>query len=207
MISQLQKFSAVAICTTAISLVGIKANLVQALTFGLDIEVGNNSFSGFLDIVDNAFDDDMLNDQELEQLVINNFTLEGNSVSLPSPLIFNDFTGSNFNISALDLFNDQLNNIDGKLVSTSTDGNSSFSLLVGDNTNDSNNELEFEFLSPILAGMGGSFSLSFTEEQVEQTDVLSLALIPVSTPEPAATFGLLTVGAAGAVSTLMRRQK
>ncbi|NEO53463.1 MAG: PEP-CTERM sorting domain-containing protein [Okeania sp. SIO3B5] len=213
MISLLKKLSAVAICTTAISLVGMKANLAQALTFGLDIEVGNNSFSGLLDVVDNAFDDGVLNDQELEELVINNFALGGTPVSLSTPLIFNDFTGSSLNFLGSELFSDTVNDVDAALVSQTSDGSSSFSLLFGNNTTDSNNELELEFVSPILAGIGGSFSISITEEEAEQTDVLSLALTPVSTPvsssipEPASTLGILAVGAAGAVSTLKRKQK
>ncbi|NEQ73458.1 MAG: PEP-CTERM sorting domain-containing protein [Okeania sp. SIO2C9] len=213
MISLLKKLSAVAICTTAISLVGMKANLAQALTFELDIEVGNNSFSGFLDVVDDAFNDDVLNEQELEQLVINNFALGGNSVSLPTPLIFDDFTDSSFNFLESELFSDTINNVNGTLVSQTSDGSLSFSVLFGDNTTDSNNELELEVVSPILAGIGGSFSISITEQEAEQTDVLSIALTPVSTPvstsvpEPASTLGLLAVGAAGAVSTLKRKQK
>jgi len=213
MISLLKKLSAVAVCTTAISLVGIKANLAQALTFGLDIEVGNNSFSGFLDVVDEAFDDGVLKHQELEQLVINNFALGGASVSLPTPLIFNDFTGSNFNFLGSELFSDTINNIDGALVSQTADGSSSFSLLFGDNTTDYNNELEFEFVSPILAGIGGSFSVSFTETEAEENDVLAIALTPISTsgpastPEPASILGLFAVGAAGAVSRVKRKQK
>ena len=211
MISLLKKFSALAICTTAISLVGIKANVAQALTFELDIEVGNNSFSGFLDVVDNAFDDDALDDQELEQLVIENLTLTGTPVPLPVPLIFNDFTDSNFNVSAIDLFSDTLNNINGELVGQTDDGSSSFSLLVGNNTINSSNELEFVFTStnPIFAFVGDGLSLNFTETEAQQTDVLSIALAPVSTsvPEPASILGLLAVGAAGAVSTLKRKQK
>ncbi|NEP80041.1 MAG: PEP-CTERM sorting domain-containing protein [Okeania sp. SIO3B3] len=213
MISLLKKLSAVAICTTGISLVGMKANLAQALTFGLDIEVGNNTFSGFLDVVDNAFDDNVLNDQELEQLVINNFALGGASVSLPTPLIFDNFTDSSLNFLGSELFSDTINDVDGALVSQTSDGSSSFSLLFGNNTTDSNNELELEFVSPVLAGIGGSFSISFTEEEAQQTDVLSIALTPVSTPvsssipEPASTLGLLAVGAAGAISTLKRKQK
>ncbi|NES03386.1 MAG: PEP-CTERM sorting domain-containing protein [Okeania sp. SIO2F4] len=217
MISLLKKFSALAICTTAISLVGIKANVAQALTFELDIEVGNNSFSGFLDVVNNAFDDNMLDEQELEQLVINNFALGDPSVTLPATLIFNDFTDSNFNVSVIDLFSDTLNNINGKLVGQTDDGSSSFSLLVGNNTINSSNELEFVFTStnPIFAFVGDGLSFNFTETEAQQTDVLSIALAPVSTsvpepastPEPASILGLLAVGAAGAVSTLKRKQK
>ncbi len=210
MISLLKKFSALAICTTAISLVGMKANVAQALTFDLDVEVGNNSFSGFLDVVDSAFNDGMLDDQELEQLVIENLTLTGTPVPLPVPLIFNDFTGSNFNVLESELLSDTLNNINGELVGQSDDG-LSFSLLVGNNTINSSNELEFVFTStnPIFAFVGDGLSLNFTETEAQQTDVLSIALAPVSTsvPEPASILGLLAVGAAGAVSTLKRKQK
>ena len=207
MISLLKKLSAVAICTTAISLVGMKANLAQALTFGLDIEVGNNSFSGFLDVVDNAFDDGVLNDQELEALVINNFALGGASVSLPTPLIFDDFTDSNFNFLGSELFSDTINNVDGALVSKTTDGFSSFSLLFGNNTTGSSNELEFVFVSPILIAtpLKGSFSINFTQNEAQETDVLSISL--TSVPEPASTLGLLAVGAAGAVSRLKHKRK
>ncbi len=214
MISLLKKFSALAICTTAISLLGMKANLAQALTFNLDVEVGNNSFSGFFDVVDDAFEDPSFEAAELERLVINNLTLEGTSVSLDFPLIFNDFAGSDFNLSVSDLFSDNLNDINGKLIGKTTDGTSSFSLLLGDRAS-SGNELDFQFTSPILAGIGGSFSVSFTEEEAQENDVLSIALPPLSTsgpgpastPEPASIFGLLVVGAAGAVSTLKRKQK
>lgn len=206
MISLLKKLSAVAVFTTAISLVGMKANLAQASTYKLDIEVGNKSFSGFLDVVDDAFEDNWFEAAELEQLVINNFALGGPSVSPPITLIFNNFDAE-FKISVADLLNDTLNDIEGKLVGKTDDGSSSFSLLVGNRFTASDNELEFYFESPILEQFSSdeTFSVILPQEQVEQTDVLSITL--TSVPEPASILGLFVVGAAGAVSTLKRKQK